>query len=471
MPIRARLALVVLVVATALVAAGVLLLRTQLRAGLLDSVEQSLEAEAAPVASYVASAPAVDAGRLRALMRAQREAVAQVVSPTGTMVFSSAGTDPVLSRCPEKLHCAAAGDPDATGKLQRVAFTAAPPGGTAASPDRYLATSVRRSDGTWLVVVGTSLSDTDAAIGHVQATLLIGGGLAIALAVVGAWVLGGAALRPVERMRREVAAISEHDPARAIEVPGTRDELAALAGTMNGLLARLSGALARERRFVADASHELRTPLTVLRTGLELASRRDRTREELTDAVAHASAEAARLSRLADDLLFLARVDEGVPVLRATEQELGPAVAGALQAWEQPAAGRGVRLSLGLEPGLRAWFDPDRLRQAIDNLVDNALRFAPSGSALEVGTVGSGNFAVLRVADRGEGFPPEFLPHAFERFNRPDSARSQEEGGSGLGLAVTAAIARAHGGWVAARNREGGGAVVDLGLRSGPGGQ
>jgi len=265
-------------------------------------------------------------------------------------------------------------------------------------------------------------------------------------------------------MRREVAAIGERDPAGSIKVPATRDELARLAGTMNDLLGRLGKALARERRFVADASHELRTPLAVLQTELELARKPERTREELREAVSEAAAEAERLSRLAEDLLFLARVDEGVPVLRASSQELAPVIARSMDAWREAAAARAVSLEAELEPGVRAWFDPDRLRQAPDNLVGNSLRFAPSGSSLEVSAHQADGFAVVGVADRGEGFPQEFLPHAFERFSRPDVSRSLHNGGSGLGLAVIAAIARAHGGWATARNRQDGGAAVELAL-------
>jgi two-component system OmpR family sensor kinase len=460
-PIRLRLALVVLAASAALVASGAVLFTHQLRSGLLDSTDQALEAEAAPITSYITGAQSVDAAYLSALMVAQREALAQVVSPAGDIVFSSPGLGRLLQGCPAKLKCTA-GDEDDPGRLKRYVFQATTDAGGRPRVDRFLATSVRRSDGTWIVIVGSSLEDISDALERVRAGLLLGGGIAIALATVGAWVLGGAALRPVERMRKQVAAISERDPEGSIKVPTTRDELALLAGTMNNLLGRLREVLARERRFVADASHELRTPLSVLQMELELAANRERSPKELSDAVDRAAGEAQRLSRLADDLLFLARVDEGVPVLRAAEQDLEPVMAGALRAWKDRAAAQEVELRFGLESGVTAWFDPDRIRQALDNLIDNSLRFAPAGSMLEVSAHRAGGYAVVRVEDRGEGFPADFLPHAYERFSRSDASRSQHTGGSGLGLAVTAAIARAHGGWVNAANRNEGGAVVEL---------
>jgi signal transduction histidine kinase len=466
-PIRLRLALVVLVASAALVASGVVLFSHQLRSGLVDSIDRALGAEAAPIVSQVAASPGnVDTKYLDRLLTAQPGALAQVLGPSGEVVFSSPGLGglPILQGCPAKLHCGAPRAEDSSTKVRSYFFVTQAGAGDKKTNVRFLAMSVRRSDGTWVVVVGSSLDDAQEALGSVWQGLLAGGGVAVLLATIGAWVLGGAALRPVERMRKEVAAIGERDPAGSIKVPSTRDELARLAGTMNDLLGRLGKALARERRFVADASHELRTPLAVLQTELELARKPERTREELAEAVSQAADEAERLSRLAEDLLFLARVDEGVPVLRASSQEVAPVIVCSLDAWREAAAARAVSLTAELEPGVTAWFDQDRLRQALDNLVGNSLRFAPSGSSLEVSARRSDGFAVVGVADRGEGFPEEFLPHAFERFSRPDVSRSLHNGGSGLGLAVTAAIARVHGGWVTARNRRDGGASVELAL-------
>jgi signal transduction histidine kinase len=296
----------------------------------------------------------------------------------------------------------------------------------------------------------------------VRQGVLAAGILLVVGGSVGAWLLAGAALRPVERLRAAVASVPPDQPGRTLQVPGTRDELAKLATTMNQLLDRISRALERERRLIADASHELRTPLTVLRTELELADRPSRSREELAESVHQASREAGRISRLAEDLLLLARTDQGGPIVRAVAQPLEPVLEEAVSSASIRAADRDVRVTLEVPPGLVAPVDPDRLRQAIDNLVDNALRVVPAGSAIQVEAIGMDGKVEVTVSDQGPGFPPEFLPKAFERFHRADTARTRTHGGAGLGLAIVKAIAEAHGGHAEAANRPTGGAVVRL---------
>lgn len=320
-----------------------------------------------------------------------------------------------------------------------------------------------------VLVVGSSVEDQVVASTVQTSTtaLVIGGIVFVLVGAAGAYWLAAAALSPVERMRRQVAALSVGDAAGGVQVPATRDELAALAGTMNELLDRLHQALARQRGFVADASHELRTPLAVLGAELELAGKPGRTRDELASAVANAEDEVARLTRLTNDLLLLARSDEGRLPLRTARAD----VAALLARSAEQAAGRashvGVTCAVDAEDGLIAEVDEDRIRQAVDNLIDNALRFAPPGSVVRLAARRTGSAAddlVIEVADAGPGFPAGFLPHAFERFKRPDSSRASSDGGAGLGLAIVAAIAAAHGGAAFARNEPGGGAVVGIEL-------
>jgi signal transduction histidine kinase len=233
---------------------------------------------------------------------------------------------------------------------------------------------------------------------------------------------------------------------------------------MNDLLGRLQHALARQRAFVADASHELRTPFAVLRAELELAGREGRTRQELSLAVASAAEEAARLTRITDDLLLLARSDEESLTPRLEPTDIGLLLSRSAEPAGARAAQAAVACRVDAPEGLWAIIDPDRIRQAVDNLVDNALRFAPAGTQIVVSATTVGSDLVIEVSDSGPGFPPEFLPHAFERFRRPDSGRARSQGGAGLGLAIVQAIALAHGGRVLARNRVEGGAVVRLEL-------
>jgi hypothetical protein len=233
---------------------------------------------------------------------------------------------------------------------------------------------------------------------------------------------------------------------------------------MNSLLARLHSALARQRSFVADASHELRTPFAVLQGELELAAKPGRSREELAGAVAAAADEAARLSRITDDLLLLARSDEDQLSARTEPTDLAVLLSRSAEQARQRSAEAGVTCVVSVPPGLVAVLDPGRIRQAVDNLVDNALRFAPAGTQIEISARARGADLSIAVTDAGPGFPADYLPYAFGRFRRADSGRARADGGAGLGLAIVQAIARAHGGTASARNREEGGAVVWLEL-------
>jgi hypothetical protein len=321
----------------------------------------------------------------------------------------------------------------------------------------------------WVAVAAGSLETYDATQSQVARELAIGGAVFTAVAGLGAYWLARAALSPVERLRRQVAAISERGGVpgagvAAVEVPPTRDEVAALAGTMNDLLGRLQRALARQRAFVADAGHELRNPLAVLRGELELAARPGRGLPELTAAVRNSSAEAERLSRLTDDLLLLARSDEDRLSLRLERTDVGSLLARSAGLAGSGLAAAGLSCRVDVPPGTCADVDPDRIRQAVDNLLGNALRFAPRGSVIVLAARAAGPDLDIEVSDDGPGFPAGFLPRAFERFARPDSGRSRDDGGAGLGLAIVRAIAAAHGGFATAGNKPGGGAVVRLHL-------
>jgi two-component system, OmpR family, sensor kinase len=322
------------------------------------------------------------------------------------------------------------------------------------APVRLLATPARTDRGRVVAVVGALLDDRDEALHRLLVALLIGGPVALLLASLAGYGVAAAALRPVESMRREAEEVSVSEPGRRLPVPAAHDEIGRLGVTLNDMLARLEAAFERERGFVSDASHELRTPLSILRTELELALRRGRTEEELRAALGSAAEETDRLSQLAEDLLVLARSDQGELSLRTEEVATGELLERASRRYERRAAGAGRTIDVRPDGDLRVLADQPRIEQALANLVENALRHG--GGDVVLFAEERDGAVELHVRDQGGGFPDDFLPSAFERFSRADPAR--QRGGAGLGLAIVAAIASAHGGEAAARNRPEGGA-------------
>ncbi len=315
-------------------------------------------------------------------------------------------------------------------------------------------------DGSVLVATGESLEDRDEALGALLTQLLIALPLALLSSSAIGYLVAGAALRPMEAMRREAAEISSTSSGRRLPLPAADDEVRRLGATMNEMLARLDAGLERERQFVADASHELRTPLAILKAELELALRQPRSPQELEAALRSATEETDRLVQLAEDLLVVAQADRGTLHLDRTRCRVEELLEEVAQRFQLVADGRAI----AVEPSsLELCVDRVRLARAVGNLVDNALRHG-SGT-VTVRAVQRGSVIELVVGDEGAGFEESVLPVAFERFTRADSARGN--GGTGLGLAIVDAIARAHGGSVGVRRREGGGAQVWIAVPSG----
>jgi signal transduction histidine kinase len=308
-----------------------------------------------------------------------------------------------------------------------------------------------------VVVVGTSLEDRDGALSNLDGLLLGGVPVALLLASLAGYLVARGGLRPIERMRARADAIGTGDLSQRLPAPATDDEVGRLADTLNRMLGRLETGFARERSFVADASHELRTPLARLKAELELASAANRTAPELRAAVSASATEVDVLARLADDLLVLARADsDGLPV-RPETLTLADAL-NDLVLRAPPTA----RIAVDCPPDLTVEADPLRLRQALDNLLDNALRHGSEDidlvAHLHEGTV------CLHVIDGGPGIPLAMHAKIFDRFTRADAAR--EGAGAGLGLAIVAAIAAAHGGAAGVANAPEGGADVWISLPS-----
>ncbi|MCW2958380.1 MAG: hypothetical protein JWP18_1183 [Solirubrobacterales bacterium] len=320
-------------------------------------------------------------------------------------------------------------------------------------------------DDNAVAVIAESRDDRERELSHLATLLAISLPGALLLASLTGYQVAGAAMRPVESMRRRAAQIGEADLAQRLEPPGTGDEIDRLAVTLNDLLARLERALDRERRIVGDASHELRTPIAVLRTRLDVALRGDLDAVALRAALADALSDAIRLTRLADDLLVLARADQGQLPLRLEPVEVQDVLERAAARFavaEHGGAAPELRVDVQIAGGAVVLADADRVNQMLDNLVVNALRYGAGPVELIARPTAEGRAVTLAVRDHGVGFPPDLLPRAFERFSHGDAAAAA--GGGGLGLAIVQALAVAHGGTANAVNPPEGGAEISVDL-------
>jgi two-component system OmpR family sensor kinase len=441
LPLRLRLTLAFAVVMAVVLAATGAFLYFRLASSLDEAIDDGLEARAADIAATLSS----DQPRVP-LEGADGERVSQVIEPDGDVLD---GVAPLLD----------------SGQLARVESgerllieRREVPG--VEGPARLLATPAEAPRGTYVVVVGQALEDRDEALRSELVDLFLIGPAALILAALLGYGLATAALRPVEAIRAEAAAISAAEPERRLPLPESRDEIRRLGETLNAMLDRLQRGLERERAFVADASHELRTPLALLKTELEVALRRPRSEAELEAALRSASAETDRLAQLAEDLLVLARSDQGRLLLRREPIPVRDVLAGVAERFGRRAEEAGRVIEVEAPAGLRIDADAVRLEQALANLLENALRHG-RGSIRLVARERDGEVE-LHVLDRGAGFAPEFAQRAFERFTRADEARAG--GGAGLGLAIAQVIAAAHGGSAHVARRSGGGADVWLTL-------
>lgn len=307
------------------------------------------------------------------------------------------------------------------------------------------------------VLVGVDREPVEEIVTVVGVLLAVGAPILIALVAAGTFRLVGAALRPVEAIRTRVATISSADLTERVPVPRTHDEIAELATTMNAMLSRLEHGRAAQLRLVSDVSHELRSPLATITTALELAS----ARPELMDrALIDESLlpESHRMSRLLEDLLLLARSDEGALGLRGEDvdvDDLMVAEANRLDGSGSVSVVTDIR-------ACRVTGDRAALTRVIRNLVDNAARYACSTVTLSCRPASDG--VVITIADDGPGIPVGDRSRIFERFVRLDAARARTSGGTGLGLAIVAEVVRAHRGTVAVDDAAAGGAVFTVSL-------
>jgi signal transduction histidine kinase len=411
---------------------------------LLDSVDAGLRSRADVIAADVRSSGASIPTTPSRLIESD-EAFVQVASADGVLEHS----DPIVARTPLLPRTA----------IRRVEHAEFVDRHISGIDDivRILAVPARTAEGRLVILVGTSLQDRRDQMLQLGSTLAIGGAVALLVLAFGAWVVLGAALRPVERMRVQAEAISALEPAQRLPVPGGRDELAALATTLNEMLERLEDAVERERRFVEEAGHELRTPVAVLRARLDLAMSAERSPDELRETLRRSLADAEHLSRLADDLLVLARTHDGQLAIHREDVDLQRVLFAAVADHRARTGWSGASIDARIQSGA-VRVDPMRLRQVLDNLLENAVRHAGTRGRVRVEASVADDVLRLTVEDDGPGFDENVLGRALEPFAR--GAGEDLSTGAGLGLAIVDSVARAHAGAVTAENIPASGARV-----------
>lgn len=294
--------------------------------------------------------------------------------------------------------------------------------------------------------VGASQSVIQSALRRGVVVMAVVDLAALGFLFAGSLLLTRRAFEPIERIVSRVEGIDEANLAARLPVEPGIDEANRLAGVLNRLLERLERAFEAQRRFSSDVAHEIRSPLTALRGQIEVALRRPRPQEEYRRVLEECLEEVLRLSRLAEDLMSLARADAGVLEARRERLDLRDLMRHLLGRFRVRVEEKDLRVSLDAPAEVRVTGDPDLLSRLLENLVDNAIIHSPRMEEVRVAIRSEDRWARVTVSDRGPGIPPEHLGRIFDRFYRVDPARSREQGGSGLGLAIAKEIAQLHGG-------------------------
>lgn len=314
--------------------------------------------------------------------------------------------------------------------------------------------------GIWLQV-SQSLSETYSTLERLSGLMLLGTPFVLLMAAGGGLFLADRALRPVERITRTAAAIDSHHLDQRIGYKGPPDEIARLAQTFDSMLERLHHAFEAERRFTADASHELRTPLTIVKGHLDVGLSRPRSADEYKDILQTIQLENERLIRLANSLLFLARLDAAPMRAQFEPVDLNDLLAVVADQARVLADEKQQQLTITLSPLPKIHGSPDYLIRLFMNLIENAVKYTPESGQIRLHAEYQPPYVLVRVMDSGPGIPPEKLAHLFERFYRADD---HSTAGAGLGLAIAASIAREHDGDIQVESAQGLGSVFTVRL-------
>jgi two-component system, OmpR family, sensor kinase len=399
----------------------------------------------------------------------------QPYSATSTILFAAAPGAPIATNHPEVFGSSqgdlgeTTGDQAAESAAERRLLTPHDGYSTQRVPDigsmRILERTVSLQGTTIVIGAGEPLALVERAERGIVRAFVLAGAIALAIVLLASYIAGAHVSAPLRRMASVATRVDAGDLAPRMDVPASSaDEVRVLGDAFNRMLDRLSQAFATQREFIADASHELRTPLTVIRGQLEvLAAQEDPTAAEIRRVERVVQAEIARLSRLVDDVLVLARAEQQ-DFLRPEPVDVPSLVA---ELWDGLSRTAERRFELGPLPDGMLEADPDRLAQALRNLAGNAIEHTRERSGLvrlEVARFG-GNMVRFTVVDDGPGIPASERERVFERFHRADHAHTRSPEGAGLGLAIVRAIAEAHGGEVRiVAPLDGEGARVELSL-------
>ncbi len=475
MPLRLKLLVAVIVLVFAGLAVSNVVTYTSLRSSLLKRVDQQLTGAEFPVAHALGEGrpfPGNLGGRDSQFPSGTYGAILDskgVALKDRTFTYEGyAGTAPPKPSLPSTLP--RPGAPDSRPDI----FTTGAAGGSStrfrvlADADAVsIRTGIQSQQGILIVAIPlTDVEDTLARLRLIEG--MVSGAVLLGLGLLSYWLVRRG-LRPLEQIGETAGAIAAGDLTRRVEPADERTEIGRLGLALNSMLAQIEAAFeerraseSRLRRFVADASHELRTPLTSIRGYAELFRRgADSRPQDLAKSMSRIEAEASRMGVLVDDLLLLARLDQGRPLER---ERVNLARIAEEAAESARAIDSGRPISVDVDGPAFLVGDEGRLRQVLDNLLDNTRVHTPNGTPVRVKITREDGELVLTVADEGPGLSPEVASRVFERFYRGDPTRSRGTGGAGLGLSIVSAIVHAHGGKVSAPSSNGAGTTFEVRL-------
>ena len=361
------------------------------------------------------------------------------------------------------------------------ASAALPPVAIAAATATPRYESVMTDGRRWRTLTGTSLVGGRAVVLRVSRSedrlraqlreilvvLVLGLPLVVALAGIGGYVLARRALTPIDHLASEARRITAERLHERLSVPNHHDEIGRLAAVINDTFARLESSFEQLRRFTADASHELRTPLSVIRGIGEIGLHETRTPAEYKEAMGSMLEEVDRLTTLVDTLLRLSHGDAGTVRLSRESVDVGQLARDVVSSLGILAEERNQRLRIEVADSISVTADRLVLREAITNIVDNAIKYSPRRSAIEIRVHGDGDRAMVDVADEGSGIAAEHRERIFDRFFRLDEGRSRDSGGTGLGLAIARWAVEANGGHISVDSGPNGGSIFRIVLPAG----